>query len=402
MNSFKTRKANSFSQLARRLDSDSGDAWQVHEQAMQMKQRGEDVVVLSIGDPDFRTPDPIIDNAVSHMRVGRTHYSPALGELNLRRAVADYETRISPHPCSADEVSIFPGATSAIYSVMSCLLDAGDEIILTDPWYVGYEPIMQALDVKVKTVMALPENGFEPQYEDFVQAVTDKTRVIFVNTPGNPSGAIIARETLAKLASFCIEAGIWLVCDEVYSMFTYEKPHISLRTSAEQLDNIVVIDGLSKSHAMSGWRVGWVVGPVELTKQLGNFAAMSIFGCPQFIQDAAAFALNNDEYYVSEMRAKYQKRRDLVCAQLKRMPGLKYLCPESGMFIMVDVSGIDADDKVFAQKLLDAERVSVLPGSAFGNSTRGHVRFSLVQPEEILLEGCKRLENFILSCSDRN
>jgi arginine:pyruvate transaminase len=402
MNLFKTRKADSFSQLAQRLDSESGDAWQVHEQAMQMKQRGEDVVVLSIGDPDFRTPDPIIDNAVSHMRVGRTHYSPALGELNLRRAVADYETRISPHPCSADEVSIFPGATSAIYSVMSCLLDAGDEIILTDPWYVGYEPIMKALDVKVKTVIALPENGFEPQYEDFVQAVTDKTRVIFVNTPGNPSGAIIARETLASLASFCIESGIWLVCDEVYSMFTYEKPHISLRTSALQLDNIVVIDGLSKSHAMSGWRVGWVVAPVELTKHLGNFAAMSIFGCPQFIQDAAAFALNNDEYYVSEMRVKYQKRRDLVCAQLKRMPGLKYLCPESGMFIMVDVSDIYEDDKVFAQKLLDAERVSVLPGSAFGNSTRGHVRFSLVQPEEVLLEGCKRLENFILSCSDRN
>jgi arginine:pyruvate transaminase len=402
MNLFKTRKADSFSQLAQRLDSESGDAWQVHEQAMQMKQRGEDVVVLSIGDPDFRTPDPIIDNAVSHMRVGRTHYSPALGELNLRRAVADYETRISPHPCSADEVSIFPGATSAIYSVMSCLLDVGDEIILTDPWYVGYEPIMKALDVKVKTVIALPENGFEPQYEDFVQAVTDKTRVIFVNTPGNPSGAIIARETLASLASFCIESGIWLVCDEVYSMFTYEKPHISLRTSAVQLDNIVVIDGLSKSHAMSGWRVGWVVAPVELTKHLGNFAAMSIFGCPQFIQDAAAFALNNDEYYVSEMRVKYQKRRDLVCAQLKRMPGLKYLCPESGMFIMVDVSDIYEDDKVFAQKLLDAERVSVLPGSAFGNSTRGHVRFSLVQPEEVLLEGCKRLENFILSCSDRN
>jgi arginine:pyruvate transaminase len=402
MNSFKTRKADPFSQLAQRLDSDSGDAWQVHEQAMQMKQRGEDVVVLSIGDPDFRTPDPIIDNAVSHMRVGRTHYSPALGELNLRRAVADYETRISPHPCSADEVSIFPGATSAIYSVMSCLLDVGDEIILTDPWYVGYEPIMKALDVKVKTVIALPENGFEPQYEDFVQAVTDKTRVIFVNTPGNPSGAIIARETLESLASFCIESGIWLVCDEVYSMFTYEKPHISLRTSAVQLDNIVVIDGLSKSHAMSGWRVGWVVAPVELTKHLGNFAAMSIFGCPQFIQDAAAFALNNDEYYVSEMRVKYQKRRDLVCAQLKRMPGLKYLCPESGMFIMVDVSDIYEDDKVFAQKLLDAERVSVLPGSAFGNSTRGHVRFSLVQPEEVLLEGCKRLENFILSCSDQN
>jgi len=395
MNSFKSNKTSRFSQLSQRLDSDSGDAWHVHEQAMQMQQRGEDVVILSIGDPDFRTPDPIIDNAVSHMRVGRTHYSPALGELSLRRAVADYETRISPHTCSPDQVSVFPGATSAIYAVMSCLLDAGDEIIITDPWYVGYEPIMKALDLKLTTVMALAENGFEPQYEDFKAAVNDKTRAILINTPGNPTGAIIARKTLASLAEFCLERGIWLVCDEIYSMFTYEKPHISLRAAAARLDNIVVIDGLSKSHAMSGWRMGWVVAPVELTRHLGHFAAMSIFGCPQFIQDAAAFALNNDEYYVREMCSKYQNRRDLVCARLNEMPGLKYHCPESGMFIMIDVSNFYEDDKVFAQKLLDAQSVSVLPGSAFGNSTRGHVRFSLVQSEDVLLEGCKRLDQFV-------
>ncbi len=395
MSSFKSNRGRPFSHLAQRLDSRSVDAWQVHEQAMQMKQRGEDVVILSIGDPDFRTPDPIIDNAVSHMRVGRTHYSPALGELSLRRAVADYETRTSPHPCSDDQVSVFPGATSAIFSVLSCLLDAGDEIMVTDPWYVGYEPIMKALDVKLTTVMALPENGFEPKFEDLKAAISDKTRVILINTPGNPTGAIIDRKTLTNLARLCHERGVWLVCDEIYSMFTYEKPHISLRTAAAKLDNIVVIDGLSKSHAMSGWRVGWVVAPVELTRQLGNFSAMSIFGCPQFIQDAAAFALNNDEYYVREMRSRYQHRRDLVCARLDAIPGLGYLCPESGMFIMLDVSNIYQDDKVFAQKLLDAQAVSVLPGSAFGNSTRGHVRFSLVQSEDILLEGCKRLEQFI-------
>ena len=395
MSGFNRVQKSLFSRLVERLHSSTGDAWQVHDQAMQMKQRGEDVVILSIGDPDFRTPDPIIDNAVSHMRVGRTHYSPALGELSLRRAVADYETRTSPHPCITDEVSIFPGVTSAIYAVLSCLLDAGDEIIIVDPWYVGYEPILDALDVKVKTVLAMPENRFEPQLEDFLSAISDETRVVFVNTPGNPTGAIINRETLDKLASYCYEHGIWLVCDEVYSMFTYENSHISLRTAAQQLDNVVVIDGLSKSHAMSGWRMGWVVAPVELTAHLGKFAEMSIFGCPQFIQDAAAFALNNDEYYVQDMCARYQKRRDLVCDQLDTMPRLKYLRPESGMFIMVDVSNIYKDDKIFAQKLIDSERVSVLPGSAFGSSTRGHVRISLVQPEDVLTEGCKRLKRFV-------
>ncbi len=395
MSDFKSRNKSQYSRLVERLNSGSGEAWLVHEQAMQMKQRGEDVVILSIGDPDFRTPDPIIDNAVSHMRVGRTHYSPALGELNLRRAVADYETRTSPHPCSADEVSIFPGVTSAIYSVLSCLLNAGDEIIIADPWYVGYEPILRALDVNVTTVAALPVNRFEPQLDDFITAISDETRVVFINTPGNPTGAIIKRDTLKDLADYCYEKGIWLVCDEVYSMFTYEKPHISLRASAQQLGNVVVIDGLSKSPAMSGWRMGWAVAPVELTAHLGNFAAMSMFGCPQFIQDAAAFALNNDEYYVRDMCSRYQARRDLVCARLDAMPRLKYLRPESGMFIMADVSDLYEDDKIFAQKLLDAERVSVLPGSAFGICTSGHVRISLVQPEDVLNEGCNRLERFV-------
>jgi len=395
MNNFRNTHKKPFSKLVQRLESVSNEAWHVHEQALEMKGRGEDVILLSIGDPDFRTPDPIIDNAVSHMRVGRTHYSPALGELNLRRAVADYETRASPNPCSVDEVSIYPGVTAALFSVMSCLLDAGDEIIIVDPMYVGYSPILNALDAQVKTIQAKPENGFEPQLGEFISAVSDKTRVVFINTPGNPTGTIISAQTLKSLSRYCYDRGIWLLCDEVYSMFTFEKPHNSLRAAADRLDNVIVIDGLSKSHAMSGWRVGWAVAPVDLTGHLGRFSAMSIFGCPQFIQDAAAFALNNDEYYVKEMCSVYQNRRDMVCTRLNNMLPLNYHCPESGMFIMVDVSSIDKDDKVFAQKLLDAERVSVLPGSAFGESTIGHVRFSLVQPENVLMEGCNRLQRFV-------
>nr|MBX2882231.1 pyridoxal phosphate-dependent aminotransferase [Granulosicoccus sp.] len=278
--------SNLYSDLCRRLD-DTGDgaAWAVHDRALEMQRAGDDVVVLSIGDPDFRTPDPIIDNAVSHMRVGRTHYSPALGELNLRRAVADYESRVSTHPCSSDEVAIFPGVTAAIYAVLSCLLNAGDQIVVVDPQYVGYAPIFRALDADVVIADANSDNGFVPQFDAIIETITDTTKVVLLNTPGNPTGAIIDRQTLADLAEYCQANNIWLVCDEVYSMFTFDDPHVSLRTAAKSLSRLVVIDGLSKSHAMSGWRMGWVVAPRELVHHLGNFAAMSLFGCPQFIQD---------------------------------------------------------------------------------------------------------------------
>lgn len=384
-----------FSKLAARLAGSEDGAWGVHNDALEMQRRGEDVVVLSIGDPDFRTPEPIVDNAVSHLKVGRTHYSPALGELGLRRAVADYENRVSPHDCSVDEVSIYPGVTAGIFAVMNCLLDPGDAAVLVDPMYVGYEPIFKALQAEMQIVRAEARNGFVFEVSAIKNAVTDNTKVVFINTPANPTGAIVPREALAELAEFCQSRGIWLVCDEVYSMFCFEKPHISLRTAAHKLDYLVVIDGLSKSHAMSGWRMGWVVAPAELTEHLGNFSAMSIFGCPQFIQDASAFALNNDEYYVKEMRDEYKHRRDVVCERLLMMPGIRFNKPDAGMFIMIDVSDYSEDDKVFARQLLDAQRLSLLPGSAFGVSTSGHLRFSLVKPLEELTEGCNRLEKFL-------
>ena len=390
-NSFDPR----FSQLTSRLDAGNSDAWAVHDEALELKRRGEDVIMLSIGDPDFRTPDPIIDNAVSHMRVGRTHYSPALGELNLRRAVADYESRVSPHRCQVEEVAIFPGVTSAIYSVMSCLLDPGDDIVIVDPMYVGYEPIMRALQANMQIVYTSADRGFVPSFDEITTAASPQTKVVFINTPANPTGAIMQQGFLSKLAKWCQQKNIWLVCDEIYSMLTYHQPHVSLRTAAESLDMLVVIDGLSKSHAMSGWRMGWAVGPQDLIEHLGNFGAMSIFGCPQFIQDAAAFALNNDEYYVKDMRDRYQIRRDRVCERLDQIDSIKYHKPESGMFIMIDISQIEKDDAVFAKNLLDAECVSVLPGMAFGESTRGHVRFSLVQPMSALMEGCARLRRYI-------
>lgn len=384
-----------FSQLSERLRSGDNAAWETHDRALKMKNDGEDVILLSVGDPDFRTPEPIIDNAVSYLRVGRTHYSPALGEIKLRRAVADLETATSPHRCSPSEVAIFPGATNAIYSVMSCLLDPGDEIVIPEPMYVGYPPIMAALDVRIVPVPLKQDEGFGLDMPAVQAAVTERTRVVFVNTPGNPTGSLISGRELAELAAFCRERNLWLVCDEVYSMFTYSGRHRSLRASAEHLDNVVMVDGLSKSHAMSGWRVGWAVGPETLIERLGVHSGATLFGCPQFIQDASAFALENDQEYVARMRQEYSERAELVVSWLEKLRGLRCHKPRAGMFVMCEVDGTGMNGREFAQRLLDAERVSVVPGDAFGASAGNCVRVGLAQPPHVLKQACRRIKRFI-------
>ncbi|MEE4191756.1 MAG: pyridoxal phosphate-dependent aminotransferase [Halieaceae bacterium] len=381
-------------QIDRLMHRDNG-AWETHDRAVAMKNNGEDVILLCVGDPDFRTPEPIIDNAVSHMRVGRTHYSPALGEIKLRRAVADLETATSAHPCTPAEVAIFPGATNALYAVMSCLLNAGDEVIIPEPMYVGYPPIMAAIDAKVVSVPLLVEQDFKLDMEAMKAAVTERTRVMFINTPGNPTGSIIGRKELAELAAFCRERNLWLVCDEVYSMFTYSGRHRSLRASAEHLDNVVMVDGLSKSHAMSGWRIGWAVAPEHLIERLGAHAGATLFGCPQFIQDASAFALENDQEYVASMRQDYAERADYVVEKLGKLTGIHCHRPKAGMFVMCNVGGTGMDGREFARALLEAELVSVVPGDAFGPSAKDCVRVGLAQPRPLLKQAVLRIKRFI-------
>lgn len=383
-----------YAQLSERLSAPDNNGWEVHERALDMARQGADVILLSVGDPDFRTPEPIIDNAVSQLRVGRTHYSPALGETKLRRAVADLETATSPHPCSIEEVAIFPGATAAIHAVMSCLLDPGDEVLIPEPMYVGYTPIMRGVNARVKTVPLDADKAYALDLETLFAAISERTRVVFLNTPGNPTGAIIPRSQLREVAAYCLERQIWLVCDEVYSMFVYEGRHRSARASAHCLDNVVMIDGLSKSHAMSGWRMGWVVGPPALIRRLGDFAGATLFGCPQFIQDASAFALENDQAYVKQMRDEYRERRDDALQCLGKAPGLHCVPPRAGMFIMCDVSGTGLNGRQFALRLLEEQGVAVIPGDVFGPSAVNTVRIGLAQDRTVLRRACRRIRQF--------
>jgi arginine:pyruvate transaminase len=386
-----------FSALAERLDGEPSGVWAVHDRACALQAAGEEVYLLSVGDPDLPTLPSTIDHAVESLREGRTHYAPGSGERNLREVIAAIEERSAGRPCSPDDIIVFPGATNAIYGVMSCLLDAGDEVIVAEPMYVGYRGIFAALGAKVVPVALEVCNGFFLNLERLSAAITDRTRVVFINTPGNPAGNMIPADQLRALADLCLRRDIWLASDEVYSMITFEERHVSLRTAAERLENVIVIDGLSKSHAMTGWRLGWVVTHQELIEHLLHFSSATIFGCSQFVQDAAAFALQNDEEYMAEVRSEYKERRDFVCDRIASTPLLGCATPDAGMFVMVDVSGLNTDGMRFAENLLEEQRVSVLPGEGFGRSTRDYVRLSLAQPLSCLEESMNRIERFVIA-----
>lgn len=353
---------------------------------------------MSVGDPDLPTIERIIEHAVTRLYRGRTHYSPGMGEPALREKIAEIEVAASGKPTTPNEVIIFPGATNALFTVLSCLLDDESEVIITEPAYVGYHGILSAIGAAVVPVRTNSETGFSLDVSAIKAAATPQTRVLLINTPGNPSGHVIEHEALNEICAWAHENNIWVVCDEVYSMLTFEKPFCSARRAADRLDNVIIVDGLSKSHAMTGWRLGWVVAPESVIPSLLAFTSATVFGCSQFIQDAAAFALENDTEYIESIRQEYQSRRDYAMARIDAIEGLSCHQPEAGMFAMVDVSDICEDGGQFARSLLDGAGVSVLPGEGFGQQTRQYVRVSLTHGIETLEPAFDRIERY---CKER-
>lgn len=383
-----------FSEITARLQTPAAALWDVHEEAVARHARGEDIIVLSVGDPDFATPDYITRHTVAQIERGRTHYSPAAGETVLRQAIADLETRLGGHPFSADQFVVFPGATAALYGVFACLADPGDEVIVPEPMYAAYQPLMDALGIVVRHV-PLRGRDFHLDADELLAAVTPRTRAVLVNTPGNPCGNLIPGETLSYLARECLARDLWLVCDEVYSLVTFDAPHQSLLHAADTLTNVIVVDGLSKSHAMSGWRVGWAAAAPEVVAALTRLAGAAFFGCCQFVQDGAAYALAHDEPDVTAMRDEYRRRRDYAMNRLDAIAGLDYCRPRAGMFVMIDVSAVSAGGAEFAARLFSEAQVSTLPGAAFGPSAAGYVRASLTQPVAVLEEAFNRMARML-------
>lgn len=380
-----------YSQLTQRIAGDGAAAWDIHYRALERQARGEDILLLSVGDPDFDTPVPIVQAAIDSLLNGHTHYAEVRGKRSLRQAIARRHSQRSGQAVDAEQVVVLAGAQCALYAVAQCLLNPGDEVIVAEPMYVTYEAVFGACGAKVVPVSVRPEHGFRVQAADVAALISPRTRAIALNSPHNPSGASLPRATWEALAALCIEHDLWLISDEVYSELLFDGEHISPASLPGMAERTATLNSLSKSHAMTGWRVGWVVGSQELCAHLENLALCMLYGSPDFIQDAACTALEAQLPELDAMREAYRQRRDLVCETLAECPGLHVLKPDGGMFVMVDIRATGMSAQAFAECLLERHGVSVLAGEAFGPSAAGHIRVGLVLGSAPLTEACRRI-----------
>ena len=380
-----------FSSLVDRLDAPGGSAWDIHTAARQAEARGEDVILLSVGDPDFATPEPIVERAVAALRGGDTHYTAIPGKAALRTAIAHLLQRRTGVATQNENVMVVAGAQNGLFATALTLCETGDEVVVIEPMYLTYEATIAASGATLVRIPASAEDGFRPRAADLEAAVTARTRAIFMANPNNPTGTVMTEAELREVAVVARRHDLWVVVDEVYDSLVFDGVHLGFRALPGMAERTVAIGSLSKSHAMTGWRVGWLVGPRALVDHVERLALNMLYGLPGFIQEAALTALEDYDSTTETMRTIYGRRYALVASRLAEAPGLNVLRPEAGMFCLVDVRGTGLSSYDFAWGLFRQTGVSLLDAAAFGPATQGFVRLAFAASEDRLAEACDRM-----------
>lgn len=384
-----------YSSLVGRLHSEGVDGWATLFQAWQARERGEEVIILSIGDPDFATPEPIVESAVDALRGGDTHYAVIEGRRQLRAAIAADMTARTGLELDENNVLVAAGTQNALLAASLCLLETGDEVIGLDPMYLTYEGTLRSGGADLVRVPQTASSGFRPDQAAIEAAVTERTRAILITSPNNPTGVVLNRPELEGISAIAREHDLWVIADEVYSDLLFGVEHLSIAAMPGMAERTVTVSSLSKSHAMTGWRIGWAVGPAELIEHLGALQVNINYGVPGFVQEAALEAVTEQRMAWRPMRDAYQRRRDLAAAALSAAPELRVLVPEAGMYLLVDVSRVAESSRAFSHDLFASKRVSVVDAGAFGQSADGWIRISFTIGDDELAEGCKRIVDFV-------
>ena len=375
------------SELARRLGAGPG-AMDIHDEARRRVAAGRDVLVLTVGDTDIETPACASEAGVRAIMAGRTHYPDKQGEAPLRAAIAARHEAVSGVPTDPDQVVVTAGAQQAVFLALLCLVGPGDEVLLPQPSYLWHAAAVRAAGAVPVPVPLCPDDGFALRPGAVDRALSPRTKAFLFNTPHNPSGRVFGAVETEAVAEACVRADLWCVSDEVYGEVRFGAPFHSPSSFPGMAERTVTVGSLSKSHAMTGWRVGHMLAPRPLVPHLGRLASCANLGVSPFVQDAAVAALLDGTGAQEAVRAELMARRDLVVSALDGRAGLRAPSPESGPFVLLDVRGTGLTGAEFCWGLLD-EGVALVPGEGYG--AHGHARLSLSVPCGRLEEACRRI-----------
>lgn len=384
-----------YASITQRLAGLGSEKWAVHIEGKHRAAAGEKMIFLSIGEPDAPPPAAIMDVANRQMRAGRTRYSSGRGEPDVLAALSAHYSKRSGRSIGTHQFLWSTGTQTALFVAMMATVEAGDEVVMADPYYATYEGVIAAAGGVPKPIRVDPDNGFHLTVEQLRSAITPRSRVLLLNTPSNPTGAVFSRDTIRAIGRVCTEHDMWIISDEVYASMTYGNTvFASPFDEADLEERTVVVSSLSKSHAMPGFRCGWIAASPEFCETALPFTETMLFGSQPFLEDAAAFALNNHFPEVDAMRNAYESRARALVASLGGSKNISARMPEGGMFVMVDVRKTGISGNAFAQQLLAAESVVTMPGESFGAGGAGHLRVALTVGEDQIREACLRMRRF--------
>ncbi len=375
------------------LTGGGSDGWDLFIKSRRMIGDGVPVIELTIGEHDIRTAAPVLQAMHDSAMGGHTGYAMVPGTDALRDTVAARVQTRTGVPTTRDNVLITPGGQSALFAAHAAACDPGDVALYIDPYYATYPGTLRGVSAVPRAVPARAEEAFQPRMADLEKVAKD-ARSLLINSPNNPTGVVYSAQTMAGIAKVCQDHDLWLISDEVYDTQIWEGTHISPRALPDMAERTLVVGSMSKSHAMTGSRCGWLIGPEQVIADAINFATHTTYGVPGFVQDAAMFALQQGAAFETEVGAPFQRRRDLARAILAKQNTVGLIPSGGAMYLMLDIraTGLSGDD--FADKLLMERHIAVMPGESFGLAAAGHVRVAMTIADDAFAKAITDLCTF--------
>ncbi len=382
--------------LAQRIQNVVGSlTLEITARAKKLCQEGFDVINFAAGEPDFDTPDFIKDAAIKAIKLGFTKYTPTSGIIELKQAISrkfENENKLSYTPT---EVVVSCGAKHSIYNLIQVLAEEDDEVIIPSPFWVSYPEMVKLAQATPIILNTLPKENFKVNISSLKKAITKKTKLLILNSPSNPAGVIYNREELEKIAEVCIQNKILVISDEIYEHLIYDgEKHESIASLGKEIFNLTItVNGLSKSFSMTGWRIGYFGGSEEIASAVTKFQDHSTSNAASISQKAALAALLSEDGWREKLRREFQERRNLMLSCLDKIPALTYIKPKGAFYVFCDISKTGLDSNAFAKKLLDEEKVALIPGAGFGFDN--FVRISFATSQDKIKEGFERIARWV-------